>query len=140
MLVSSVIASLLNHMVDASVIVLVIIVNTIIGYIQEGKAEKALEAIQNMVAPSASVLREASRFKLNAENIVPGDIVILEAGDRVPADIRLLNTKSLHIGEASLTGESIPIEKSALPMDKKCLYPTKLIWLFQELLLLRARE
>ncbi len=112
MLVSSVIAAFLGHGVDASVIVLVIIVNTVIGYIQEGKAEKALEAIQNMVAPRASIMRDGERITIDAENIVPGDIVLLEAGDRIPADIRLLHAKSLRIEEAALTGESVPVEKS----------------------------
>lgn len=118
MLGSSVIAALLGHIVDASVIVLVIIVNTIVGYIQEGKAEKALEAIQHMVPQSASVLRDGKRIQVNAEDIVLGDIVMLEAGDRVPADIRLLTAKSLRVDEAILTGESVPVEKSTLPLDK----------------------
>ena len=119
MLVSSVIAASLGHMVDASVIVLVITVNTIVGYIQEGKAEKALEAIQTMVAPRASVLRNNKRITLNAEEIVPGDIVLLEPGDRVPADIRLLQARALRIEEAALTGESVPVEKSPALIGKK---------------------
>ena len=118
MLVSSVIAALLGHGVDAMVIVLVIIVNTIIGYVQEGKAEKALEAIQNMVAPRASVLRDGKRLTLDAEQIVPGDLVVLEAGDRVPADLRLIHAKSLRIEEAALTGESVPVEKSTQGVEE----------------------
>lgn len=112
MLASSVIAAALGHGVDAAVIVLVIIVNTIIGYVQEGKAEKALDAIQSMVAPRASVLRDSKRASFDAEQIVPGDLVILEAGDRVPADLRLIHAKSLRIEEAALTGESVPVDKS----------------------------
>ncbi|HRE32685.1 MAG TPA: cation-transporting P-type ATPase, partial [Candidatus Berkiella sp.] len=100
MLVSSVIAIFLNHAVDAVIIILVVIVNTIIGYIQEGKAEKALEAIQNMVAPHASVLRHGKRISIDARQLVPGDIVLLDAGDRIPADIRLIHAKSLRIDEA----------------------------------------
>ncbi|MDP1575041.1 MAG: HAD-IC family P-type ATPase [Coxiellaceae bacterium] len=119
LLVSSVIAAILGCMVDTSVIMLVIAVNTMIGYIQEGKAEKALEAIQTIVAPRASVLRNNKRMTLNAEDIVPGDIVLLEAGDRVPADIRLLNVKSLRIEEAALTGESVPVEKSPALIEKE---------------------
>lgn len=117
MLVSSVIAALLGHGVDAAVIVLVIIVNTIIGYVQEGKAEKALEAIQSMVAPRASVLRDGKRLTLDAEKIVPGDLIVLESGDRVPADLRLIHAKSLRIEEAALTGESVPVEKSVAPVN-----------------------
>ncbi len=119
LLVSSVIAASLGHMVDSSVIVLVITINTIIGYIQEGKAEKALEAIQTMVAPRASVLRNNKRITLNAEEIVPGDIVLLEPGDRVPADIRLLHARALRIEEAALTGESVPVEKSSALIKKE---------------------
>lgn len=116
MLVSSVIAVMLGHAVDAAVILLVIVVNTIIGYIQEGKAEKALEAIQDMVSPRASVLRDGKRCTVDADQIVPGDVVILEAGDRVPADIRLITAKSLRIDEAALTGESVPVDKSIMPV------------------------
>lgn len=119
MLASSVIAAALGHGVDAAVIVLVIVVNTIIGYVQEGKAEKALEAIQNMVAPHASVLRDGKRVTLDAENIAPGDVVVLEAGDRVPADLRLIHAKSLRIEEAALTGESVPVEKSVPAVDEQ---------------------
>ncbi|MBX3628577.1 MAG: cation-transporting P-type ATPase [Nitrosomonas sp.] len=117
MLVSSVIAALLGHGVDAAVIILVITINTIIGYIQEGKAEKALEAIQSMVAPRASVLRDGKRLTLDAERIVPGDLIVLESGDRVPADLRLIHAKSLRIEEAALTGESVPVEKSVTPVN-----------------------
>lgn len=118
MLASAGIAAMLGHGVDAAVIVLVVIVNTIIGYVQEGKAEKALESIQNMVAPHASVLREGRRLTLDAENIAPGELVVLEAGDRVPADLRLIHAKSLRVEEAALTGESVPVEKSVSPVDK----------------------
>lgn len=113
MLVSAAIAAILGHGIDASVIVLVIVVNAIIGYVQEGKAEKALEAIQTMVSPRASALRAGRRLTLDAAQIVPGDIVVLEAGDRVPADLRLLHARSLKIEEAALTGESVPVEKSS---------------------------
>lgn len=119
MLVSSAIAAILGHGVDATVIVLVIVVNAIIGYIQEGKAEKALEAIQDMVAPRASVLREGKRITLDAYSIVPGEIIMLEAGDRVPADLRLVHAKSLRIEEAALTGESVPVEKSVEAVEEK---------------------
>ncbi len=112
MLVSAFIAAALGHGVDAAVILLVIVVNTVIGYVQEGKAEKALDAIRSMVAPRASVLRDGKRRTLDADEIVPGDLVILEAGDRVPADLRLIHGKSLRIEEAALTGESVPVEKS----------------------------
>src|SRR3546814_7621698 len=85
------------------VIVAVVIVNAIIGYIQEGKAEQALEAIQQMIAPKASVIREGVRQTTPVSDIVSGDLVLIEAGDRVPADLRLLHARRLLIDEALLT-------------------------------------
>ncbi len=104
-------AALLDHMIDAAVIVAVVIVNAIIGHIQEGKAEQALEAIQQMIAPKASVIRGGSRQTIPVSEIVPGDLVLIEAGDRVPADLRLLHARRLLIDEALLTGESVAAEK-----------------------------
>ncbi|MFC6623439.1 HAD-IC family P-type ATPase [Novosphingobium panipatense] len=112
-------AALLDHMIDASVIVAVVIVNAIIGYIQEGKAEQALEAIQQMIAPKASVIRDGARLTIPVAEIVPGDLVLIEAGDRVPADLRLLHARRLLIDEALLTGESVAAEKheAVLPAE-----------------------
>ncbi|MCK9541296.1 MAG: HAD-IC family P-type ATPase [Novosphingobium sp.] len=110
-------AALLDHMIDAAVIVAVVIVNAVIGHIQEGKAEQALEAIQQMIAPKASVVRDGVRQTVPVPDIVPGDLVLIEAGDRVPADLRLLHARRLLIDEALLTGESVAAEKheTALP-------------------------
>lgn len=119
MLVASALTFILGHHVDAFVIFLVIVVNTLIGYVQEGKAEKALDAIRNMMAPHASVLRDGQRVNIDADAIVPGDLVLLEAGDRVPADLRLLHTRFLKIDEAALTGESIPVEKYSTPLPEQ---------------------
>ncbi|MDE8654281.1 HAD-IC family P-type ATPase [Novosphingobium album (ex Liu et al. 2023)] len=112
-------AALLDHMIDAAVIIAVVIVNAIIGYIQEGKAEQALEAIQQMIAPKASVVRSGSRQTIPVSEIVPGDLVIIEAGDRIPADLRLLHARRLLIDEAILTGESVAAEKqeTVLPAE-----------------------
>lgn len=104
-------AALLDHRVDAAVIVCVVVVNAIIGYIQEGKAERALESIQLMIAPQASVVRNGARKTVPVSEIVPGDLVLIEAGDRVPADLRLLQSRRLLIDEALLTGESVAAEK-----------------------------
>lgn len=112
MLAASVITFFMGHLVDAIVIALVVIVNTIIGYIQEGKAENAMSAIRDMMAPRASVLRGGKRVTVDAQTIVLGDVVLLEAGDRVPADLRLLQARSLKVDEAALTGESVPVEKN----------------------------
>lgn len=101
----------LRDYVDASVIFGVVVINAVIGFIQEGKAEKALEAVHAMLASHATVLRQDERLEIDADFLVPGDIVLLEAGMRVPADLRLLQVKNLLINEAALTGESMPAEK-----------------------------
>ncbi len=106
------ITALLQHLVDTLVILAVVIVNAIIGFVQEGKAEKAMEAIRHMLAPLSSVIRHGERHTIKAELLVPGDIVFLESGDRVPADLRLLQTNGLMIQESILTGESVAVEKN----------------------------
>jgi magnesium-transporting ATPase (P-type) len=113
---SAVITLALNHVVDTAVILAVVIANAIIGFVQEGKAEKAMEAIRRMLAPRASVLRGGERHTLAGEDLVPGDIVLLEAGDKVPADLRLVLTHGTQIQEAILTGESLPVEKDVKPV------------------------
>ena len=125
---SAVITMLLDHMVDTLVILAVVIANAIIGFIQEGKAEQAMAAIRQMLAPLASVLRDGDRHTVEGEKLVPGDIVLLEAGDKVPADLRLLKTHGLHVQEAILTGESLPVEKQTRPVaadaalgDRSCM-------------------
>ncbi|MFN3231981.1 MAG: cation-transporting P-type ATPase [Alphaproteobacteria bacterium] len=117
LLAAALTTALLNHWVDAGVILAVVLVNAIIGFIQEGKAEQALAAIRDMLAPSATVLRDGRRQTIPGEDIVPGDIVLLEAGDRVPADLRLLQTRGLNVQEAVLTGESAPAQKNTAPVD-----------------------
>jgi magnesium-transporting ATPase (P-type) len=108
--------ALLNHVIDTFVIIAVVVINAIIGFLQEGKAEKAMDAIRHMLALRASVIREGRRQTVKGEQLVPGDIVLLEAGDKVPADLRLLRTHGLQILEAILTGESMPVEKHSEPV------------------------
>ena len=103
---------LLGHLTDAGVIFGVVLVNAIVGYVQEGKAERALEAVRAMLAATAIVLRGGQRQEIAAAELVAGDIVLLGAGDRVPADLRLLREKNLEIDEAVLTGDSVPVEKA----------------------------
>jgi magnesium-transporting ATPase (P-type) len=109
--------AVLGHMVDAGVIAAVVLVNAFIGFIQEGKAERALEAIRGMLSYEASVMRDARRTTVPAEDVVPGDVVFIQSGDRVPADLRLMWVKDLRVDEAALTGESVPVEKSREPVD-----------------------
>ena len=98
------VTALLGHAIDAAVILLVVVVNTSVGFIQEGRAERALDAIRDMLTPHASVVRDGRRASIDADAVVPGDIVLLEAGDRVPADVRILRARNLRIEEAVLTG------------------------------------
>jgi magnesium-transporting ATPase (P-type) len=108
---AALITAILGHWIDTGVIVAVVVANAIIGFVQEGKAEKSMEAIRQMLAPHAHVIRDGLRFSIDAAELVPGDIVLLEAGDKVPADLRLLTAHGLSLQEAILTGESVPVEK-----------------------------
>ncbi|MDD4963965.1 MAG: cation-transporting P-type ATPase [Gallionella sp.] len=113
LLASAAITALLAHWVDTSVIVGVVVINAIIGFIQEGKAEKAMDAIRQMLSLEATVLRDGKRETVRAESLVVGDIVLLQSGDKVPADLRLISVKNLRIEEAALTGESTAVEKNS---------------------------
>ena len=117
LMAAGVMAALLGHWVDAAVIFAVVLLNAAIGFVQEGRAEQALDAIRAMITAHASVLRDGNRITVSAEDIVPGDIVLIEAGDRVPADLRLIRARNLTVEEAILTGESVPVEKGATPVD-----------------------
>ncbi|MGU9980972.1 HAD-IC family P-type ATPase [Phreatobacter sp. HK31-P] len=114
---AAVTSAILGHVVDAAVIGGVVLINAIVGYVQEGKAERALDAIRAMIDPKASVFRDGARLTVAADDIVSGDIVHLEAGDRVPADLRLIRARNLKIDEAVLTGESVPVEKAVAPVN-----------------------
>ncbi len=112
LLAAAVAAALLGHAVDAGVIAAVVLVNAIVGFVQEGRAERALDAVRDMIAPHAVVLRDGTRQSIDARDVVPGDVVYLEAGDKVPADLRILRARNLLAEEAILTGESAPAEKA----------------------------
>ncbi|WP_137887235.1 HAD-IC family P-type ATPase [Pseudomonas sp. 2FE] len=109
----------LGEWIDASVIFGVVLINAVLGFVQEGKAEAALAALARAVAAEATVLRAGTRRRLDAAALVPGDLVVLSSGDKVPADVRLLASKELRTAEAALTGESLPVDKctEALPAD-----------------------
>jgi magnesium-transporting ATPase (P-type) len=115
LLASAVVTILLRHALDAIVILAVVLINGAIGFIQEGRAEKSLEAIRAMLTRESSVLRGGRRLTVPAESLVVGDVVLAEAGDRIPADLRLLRATSLKIEEAVLTGEAAASDKSIEP-------------------------
>jgi magnesium-transporting ATPase (P-type) len=108
---------MLNLWVDAGIIFGVVILNALLGFIQEGKAEKALDSIRNMLSAEARTLRGGETRMIPAEQLVPGDVVLLESGDKVPADLRLADAKNLRTEEAALTGESVPAEKTTDPVS-----------------------
>ncbi len=115
---ATVITAFLGEWVDCSVIFAVVLVNAIVGYIQESKAEKAIDALSRMVVTSATVRRDGHRERVPSRELVPGDIVLLQAGDLVPADLRLFRVKNLQVDEAPLTGESLPVAKHADPLTR----------------------
>lgn len=128
MLASAVVAGLLSHWIDAAVLFAAVVVNAIIGFIQEGKAEEALDAIRNLLSLRTTAVRQGERIQIAAEDLVQGDLVALASGDKVPADLRLISAKNLFVNEAILTGESAVAEKSpaAVPTgaplgDRRCL-------------------
>lgn len=110
--------ALLKEWVDATVILGVVLVNAIIGYLQESKATRAIEALSHALVTTATVIRGGDRRQIHAEELLPGDIVLLQSGDRVPADMRLISSRELQIDESPLTGESVPAHKNSgiLPM------------------------
>jgi calcium-translocating P-type ATPase len=110
---------MLGIWLDAAVILGVVVINSLLGFIQEGKAEKALESIRDMLSPEARTLRDSQTGMVLSEELVVGDIVLLESGDRVPADVRLVEVKNLRIEEATLTGESVPVDKTTDPVAEK---------------------
>lgn len=115
---AAVVTLLIGHYIDAAVIFGVVFLNALIGFFQEGKAEKALDAIRDLLSPQATVIRDGKPVSISSENLVLGDVVSIQAGDKVPADIRLFQTKNLQIDESSLTGESVPVEKSTEKVKK----------------------
>ena len=100
-----------NEMAEVIIILAVVLLNAVLGVLQESKAEAAIEALQTMTAATCKVIREGKLTVLHSDEVVPGDIVVLEAGDAVPADGRIIESASLKIEEAALTGESVPVTK-----------------------------
>ncbi len=113
LLVASVITALVKGPVDALIILAVVVINAVIGFVQEAKAENAIQALAQAMTTEATVIRAGERLRLPATELVPGDVVVLQAGDRTPADMRLLSSRDLQLAEAALTGESVPVRKDA---------------------------
>lgn len=116
LMMAAVVTAVLGHQVDSGVIIAVVLINALVGFFQEGKAEKAIDAVRNMLSQQAVVIRNGHRQQVSAEDLVPGDIVFIQSGDRVPADLHLHKLKELNIDEALLTGESVPVTKQTEPV------------------------
>lgn len=116
LLAAGAVTAALREWVDAAVILGVVLINAVVGFIQEQRAEQALAALQRLVRTEATVRRDGRRLRISAQQLVPGDIVLLQAGDQVPADLRLLEVKSLRTDESALTGESVPVDKHKEPL------------------------
>ncbi|WP_214756105.1 MULTISPECIES: cation-transporting P-type ATPase [unclassified Exiguobacterium] len=119
LLAAAVIKVVLGYWYDSIVIALVVLIIGIIGYLQENKAEQALEGIKNMLSPSALVRRDSKRKEIEAEYLVPGDIVYLKPGDKIPADLRLITVENMKVEESALTGEAITVDKTLDPLEEK---------------------
>ncbi len=121
LLIAAVITALMDHWIDTWVIVLVVVVNAIIGYIQEGKAEKALEGIRNMLSQHAMVVRDGRQKDIEARDLVPGDVIKLKSGDKIPADVRIIESKDFQVEESPLTGEADVVEKNTETVEENVL-------------------
>jgi Ca2+-transporting ATPase len=119
LMAAAVVSGIIGELVDTIAIIVIVILNAIIGFVQEYRAEKAIKALKEMAAPTALVVRNGKRINIPASELVPGDVVLLEAGRIVPADIRLTESAQLKIEEATLTGESIPVEKTVRAFSEK---------------------
>lgn len=118
LIAAAIVTMVLGHFIDTIVILAVVLANAVIGFVQEGRAERAIDSIHKMLAPHASVFRDGNRIDIDGALLVPGDLVLLEAGDKVPADLRLLEAREFHVHEAILTGESVPVEKAIQPVQR----------------------
>jgi P-type Ca2+ transporter type 2C len=121
LIAAAIITALMEHWIDMWVILAVVIINALIGFVQEGKAEKALESIREMLSLEAIVIRDGENKTIEAENLVPGDMVRLKSGDKIPADIRIVQSRDFRVEESPLTGESSAVEKTTDPADENAI-------------------
>ncbi|MBE2196216.1 MAG: cation-translocating P-type ATPase [Anaerolinea sp.] len=116
LLVATILSAFLGHGIEAIAITIIVLFAVLLGFVQEYRAERAIEALRQMAAPTATALREGQEVEIPARDLVPGDVVMLRAGDKIPADARVIESINLQIEEAALTGESVPVEKQTAPL------------------------
>jgi len=119
LIVAAIVSAIIGEWVEAIAIITIVILAAVLGFVQEHRAERALEALKKMAAPTASVIRNGREEEIPARDVVPGDIIVLRTGDRIPADLRILEAMNLRTNEASLTGESVPVEKTAAAISTR---------------------
>jgi cation-transporting P-type ATPase F len=117
LLTAAIVTALLQEWIDAGVILAVVVINAVIGFVQENRAVKALDALARAMSAGATVLRDGDEHDIDARHLVPGDVVLVRSGDKVPADLRLVRTRSLRIDESALTGEAVPVGKDSDAVD-----------------------
>ena len=139
-LIAAIIISLLiGETLDAAVIAIIVIVNGIFGFTQEYRAEKAIEALKKLSALKARVLREGKEIEIDASELVPGDIIVLRTGDKIPADARLIEQSNLQINESSLTGESTPVTKTAIKLSEDAILAERKNMLYSSTIITRGK-
>ncbi|MDR2909001.1 MAG: HAD-IC family P-type ATPase, partial [Oscillospiraceae bacterium] len=117
LLISTAVSVLMGEVTEAIAIIVIVLLNAVLGFLQEFRTEKTLEALSRMAAPAARVIRGAKQVTVPADQIVPGDVIVLKTGDKIPADARLTEAVSMHCDESLLSGESLPVEKTAARND-----------------------
>src|SRR5688572_6278436 len=115
LIVATVLSAFVGEYVDAIIIGVIIVFCAVLGFVQEYRAERALDALKSMLTPMITVLRGGQELEVASKDLVPGDVLVLEAGDKIPADARLVENHSIHCDEAPLTGESLPVTKELTP-------------------------
>ena len=139
LLIATLISAALGEVIDAVVIFVIVFFAVVLGFLQEFRAEKALESLKKMLSPTCAVLRDGKRIDLPAEEVVPGDILLLEAGDRIDADARLIEAFNLELNEAPLTGESTPVMKSLGTLDEGTIVADRLNMAFAGTIVMQGR-
>lgn len=138
LMLSALTTGLLHHYLDMSVILGVVIANAIIGFVQEGRAEEALRSIGQLLQPTCTVIRNGERQNIAVRELIPGDIIQLQAGDKIPADMRLLEAKQLSVDESLLTGESLPVEKHTKVLEADIVLADRINMVFSGTLVTRG--
>ncbi len=140
LVLAAIISALLGELLDTAVIIFTVFLAGVLSFVQEYRAEKAIELLKSLTSPEAFVIRDGVERKVPSQKLVPGDLILLQTGDRITADARIIKEFNLKVDEASLTGESVPVEKEAEVLSTETLRVTGKIWSIQALSYLRKRQ